>query len=143
MTATGTIAPGSAAPAVPALRLVELVDDLPGFPGQRAFVRVPTGAAPLDWLQAVDPGGPRFLVVPPAGYAPGYAPQLPGSLLAELGLDAGAEPEVLCLVTVPDGDASRATMNLRAPLVLDPATGRGRQVVLSDGGHAIRHPLRR
>jgi flagellar assembly factor FliW len=143
VTAAGTLAPGSAAPAVPAVRLVELVDDLPGFPGQRAFVRVPTGAAPLDWLQAVDPSGPRFLVVPPAGYVPGYAPRLTAAVLAELGLDAGTEPELLCLVTVPDGDAARATMNLRAPLVLDPGTGRGRQVVLADGDHPIRHPMRR
>ncbi len=141
MSAVGTLAPGSAGAV--GLRLVELVDDLPGFPGQRSFVRVPTGAAPLDWLQAVDPAGPRFLVVPPAPYAPGYAPRLPGSVPAELGMDAGTEPELLCLVTVPDGDALRATLNLRAPLVLDPATGRGRQVVLADGGYPIRHPMRR
>jgi flagellar assembly factor FliW len=142
MTAAGILVPGSAAP-LPALRLVELVDDLPGFPGQRSFVRVPTGAAPLEWLQAVDPSGPRFLVVPPTCFVPGYAPRLPDALLAEVGLAAGAEAELVCLVTVPDGDAARATVNLRAPLVLDPATGRGRQVVLADGDHPIRHPMRR
>ena len=143
MTAAGALVPGSAAAARSALRLVELVDDLPGFPGQRSFVRVPTGAAPLDWLQAVDPSGPRFLAVPPACYVPGYAPRLPGAVLVELGLADVAEAELLCLVTVPDGDVRGATANLRAPLVLNPATGRGRQVVLTEGGHPIRHPLGR
>ena len=143
MTAAGALVPGSAAAARSALRLVELVDDLPGFPGRRSFVRVPTGAAPLDWLQAVDPSGPRFLVVPPACYVPGYAPRLPGAVLVELGLADVAEAELLCLVTVPDGDVAAATANLRAPVVVNPATHRAHQVVLSDAVHPVRRPLRR
>ena len=54
-----------------------------------------------------------------------------------------AEADVYCLVTVPDGDIAAATANLRAPVVVDPVTSRARQVVLADGRHPIRRPLRR
>ncbi|MCU1616586.1 MAG: hypothetical protein JWO98_4126, partial [Frankiales bacterium] len=62
---------------------------------------------------------------------------------SELDLEEGSEPELYCIVTVPDGDVVRATANLRAPLVVHTARCRARQVVLPDGDHPIRRPLRR
>ncbi len=140
-----TVLPAPAATsAVPAIRPVTLTEPVPGFPSHREYVLVaadPSGL--LRWLQSLDPEGPRFLVVPPAPFVPGYAPRLPGAVLTELDLDSPAAAELLCLVTVPDGDVRAATVNLRAPLVVNPATARGRQVVLPDAGHPFRHPLRR
>ena len=130
------------APAVAAVRPVALTEPLPGFPHHRDYVLVAADATGLlRWLQSVDPQGPRFLVVPPASFVPDYAPRLPGTLLTELALEDRAVAELHCLVTVPDGDVRAATANLRAPLVMNPATGRGRQVVLTEGGYPIRHPL--
>jgi flagellar assembly factor FliW len=132
------------APALAAVRQVTLTEPLPGFPRHRDYVLVAADASGLlRWLQSVDPEGPRFLVVPPAPFVPEYAPRLPGAALTELGLAEPAEAELFCLVTVPDGDVRAATANLRAPLVVHPETGRARQVVLTEGGHPIRHALRR
>ena len=132
------------APAASAVRPLSLTEPLPGFPRHRDYVLVAADTTGLlRWLQSVDPSGPRFLVVPPGPFVPTYAPRLPGALLSELDLDGPSAAELHCLVTVPDGDARAATANLRAPLVVNPATGRGRQVVLTEGGHPIRHPLGR
>ena len=131
-------------PAASAVRPVSLTEPLPGFPRHRDYVLVAADATGLlRWLQSVDPRGPRFLVVPPGPFVPAYAPRLPGALLTELDLEDAAAAELHCLVTVPDGDVHAATANLRAPLVVNPATGRGRQLVLTEGGHPIRHPLGR
>jgi flagellar assembly factor FliW len=141
---TATLPAPAPAAAVSAVRQITLTEPLPGFPRHRDYVLVAADATGLlRWLQSMDPQGPRFLVVPPAPYVPEYAPRLPGAVLAELGLAAPADAELHCLVTIPDGDVHAATANLRAPLVVNPATGRGRQVVLTEGGHPIRHPLRR
>jgi flagellar assembly factor FliW len=132
------------APPAAGVRPVALTEPLPGFPRHRDYVLVAADATGLlRWLQSVDPPGPRFLVVPPAPFVPDYAPRLPGAALAELELGTSAEAELYCVVTVPDGDVHAATANLRAPLVVHPGSGRARQVVLSEGGHHIRHPLRR
>jgi flagellar assembly factor FliW len=136
--------PASPEAAVTGVRPVTLTDPLPGFPRHRDYVLVAADATgTLRWLQSIDPEGPRFLVVPPAPFVPGYAPRLPTAVLTELDLAAPGDAELHCLVTVPDGDVRAATANLRAPLVVNPATGRGRQVVLTEGGHPIRHALRR
>lgn len=142
-------APASAGQGAPRARagglaVLDLTEPLPGFPGYRDYALVPVDATGLvHWLQAIDPDGPRFVVVPAAPFFPDYAPSLPAALRTELGLEDVAEPRLFCLVTVPDGDISAATANLRAPLAVNEALGRARQVVLADGGHPIRRPLRR
>ena len=122
---------------------LQLTEPMPGFPGHREFVLVPaSGEGALFWVQSMATEGPRFLAVAPHRYFPDYAPVLPAPVRTELGLGAG-DPELFCLVTVPSGDVASATANLRAPLVVNPGTGRARQVVLVEGGHPIRRPLRR
>lgn len=133
--------PASVAPSV---QVLELAEPLPGIPGHRDYVLVPADAGGnLFWLQSVAPDGPRFLAVSAASFFPEYDPVLPGAAGDELGLADVAEATLYCLVTVPDGDVSAATANLRAPLVVNPVTHRARQLVLTDGMHPIRQPMRR
>jgi flagellar assembly factor FliW len=133
-----------AAPTPVQVQALSLAEPLPGFPGHRDYVLVPAeDGGRLFWLQSVAPDGPRFLAVPAAAYFPDYAPALPGAVCVELGLADPAEARLYCLVTVPAGDVTAATANLRAPVVVNPATHRARQVVLLDAAHPIRRPLRR
>jgi flagellar assembly factor FliW len=139
--------PAAAPPVAPApspVQVLTLTEPLAGFPGHRDYVLVPaepTGR--LSWLQSVAPDGPRFLVVPAAPFFPDYTPVLPAGACLELGLADVADAQLLCLVSVPDGDVAAATANLRAPVVVNRASSRARQVVLPDGRHPIRRPLRR
>ena len=135
-------APAPAA-AVPAVQVLDLVEPLPGFPGYGDYVLIAAeDGGRLFWLQSVAPAGPRFLAVLASAFFPDYAPRLPGAVRLELGLGDAVPAAVYCVVTVPDGDIAAATANLRAPVVVNPATGRARQVVLLDGAHPIRRPLR-
>ena len=142
-----TLAASAAGPrsaAVPAALVgLTLTDPMPGFPGHREFVLVPAaGEGVLFWVQSMASEGPRFLAVAPRSFFPDYAPVVPAPVRVELGLEDG-EPQLYCLVTVPGGDVSSATANLRAPLVVNPVTGRARQVVLAEGGYPISRFLRR
>jgi flagellar assembly factor FliW len=138
MTLVDTAAPTLA---VTALRLTE---PLPGFPSHRDYALVAAdGQGLVRWLQALDPEGPRFLVVPAAAFFPDYVPDLPRAVAAELGLADGERPALYCIVTVPGGQVAAATANLRAPLAVHAAAGLARQVVLPDGDHPIRRALRR
>ncbi len=143
-TPVAAVSPAVQRPVLPPVQALSFAEPLPGFPGYRDYVLVaadPSGK--VFWLQSVAPDGPRFLVVPAAPYFPDYAPALPPAVRAELGLDGASDADLFCVVTVPDGNVAAATANLRAPVVVNPATQRARQVVLSDGAHPIRRPLRR
>ena len=131
-------------PSVPSLTGLTLTEPMPGFPEHRDYVLVAADSGGLlFWLQSVAADGPRFLAVPPAAWFPGYAPVLPTSVRAELGIDRTGDAQLLCLVTVPGADPHAATANLRAPVVVHATRRLARQVVLSDTGYPIRLPLRR
>ena len=139
-----TLPPPASARVPSSVQALAMAEPLPGFPGHRNFVLVPAEpSGRLFWLQSVTPEGPRFLAVPAWSYFPDYTPAVPPAASADLGLEDVAEADVYCLVTVPDGDITAATANLRAPVVVNPVTSRARQVVLADGRHPIRRPLRR
>ncbi|MGY1708656.1 flagellar assembly protein FliW [Geodermatophilus sp. SYSU D00758] len=130
--------------AVATLPLLDFTEALPGFPGHRDYVLVTAdGDGRLFWLQSMAVDGPRFLVVDPAMWFPGYAPVLPRPVCADLGLADPAAARLFCLLTVPAEGPAAATANLRAPIVVDPGTWKAVQVVLPDPAHPIRRPLRR
>ena len=137
----------SRTPTAPAPRPVQVLSfagPLAGFPGHHDYVLVPADAVGLLlWLQSVAPDGPRFLAVPARAFFPDYAPVVPAAVRAELGLGSAAQAQVLCLVSVPGGDPAEATANLRAPVVVAPATHRARQVVQADQALPLRRRLRR
>jgi flagellar assembly factor FliW len=142
---TAAVVRSSAAlpPAPPSVQVLNFADPMPGFPAHRDYALVPADPAGLlFWLQSVAPDGPRFLAVSAAQYFPDYAPVLPTAASVDLGLADPADAQMYCLVSVPDGDVAAATANLRAPVVANPATHRARQIVLLEGAHPIRRPLR-
>jgi len=131
-------------PVPPPVQVLSFAEPMPGFPRHREYVLVPGDSAGLlFWLQSVAPDGPRFLAVPAPTFFPDYTPVVPAVVRAQLGLVTPDEAQVLCLVSVPDGDPSEATANLRAPVVVAPTTHRARQVVQPDTSLPLRRRLRR
>ena len=125
------------------LPTITMAVPMPGFPAHREFVLVRLNEDGLLYaFTSIEDPELRFLVAPPEPFFPDYAPFLPGGARAELGLADATDARLYCLVTVPDGDVAAATANLRAPVVVNPASSRARQVVLADGGHPIRRRLR-
>lgn len=141
---TAMTAPAAAPATTAAVQVLYFAEPIPGFPGHRDYVLVPGDTAGLlFWLQSVAPDGPRFLAVSARQFFPDYRPVVAPVVRAELGLDDVDQAQILCLVTVPDGDPAEATANLRAPVVVAPSTHCARQVVQSDPDLPLRRRLRR
>ena len=125
--------------------VIEFRAPLPGFPEHLRFllVRPDSGEGAEDdlvySLRSVDDPGLRFLVVPPAPFFPGYAPEVGAQTLELLGTTDPADLLVLLIVTV-GSTALSATANLLAPIVIDSGTRRAVQVVLDDN-QPLRAPL--
>ncbi|HSL57421.1 MAG TPA: flagellar assembly protein FliW [Acidimicrobiales bacterium] len=114
-------------------------DGLLGFPDVARYALV--DAAEGDtyfWLQAIDDPRLAFLAAVPWAFFPDYEPELGDADQDALGLTSATDAIVLCLLTVTD---LAVTANLLGPLVVNAATRRGRQVVLSDPALPVRAPL--
>jgi flagellar assembly factor FliW len=113
---------------------------LPGFEQCRNFVLMATDDdAPLHYLTAVDGPGATFLVVDPRQVQQGYKCELSETDARRLGVNTAIETPLvwLSLVTI-EGDGT-VTVNLRAPVVINPALMLGHQVIPHQGTYPVRH----
>jgi len=120
--------------------VIDMVEAMPGFPDRTRFalVRLDDDGV-LCALRSIEEPDLRFLVVQPAAFFPDYAPEIDDETVASLGISASED--VLVLVVVNPGDsATTATANLLAPVLVNTASRRAGQVILSDD-LPVRAPL--
>ena len=116
-------------------------EGLVGCPEWQRFVQVVDAddKLPVAILQCLDDTAVQLLVTHPTLVEPDYVAPLSSRDRAELGLATGAEPVVYCTLSVhADGSISA---NLLGPLVVNPVTRRGLQLVLADSAYSTRHPV--
>lgn len=113
---------------------------LPGFPTLTKAALTPVADVDLPevYAELADTASPiRFLMARPHPFFPDYAFTVDDATTALLGDDAD-QVDVWVLLT--HTDAEGITANLRAPLLVNRATGVAAQAVLPDT-HSLRAPL--
>jgi flagellar assembly factor FliW len=124
-----------------ALRMAE---PIPGFPECREYALLGhvRGDGEVDrsvwWLQALAPNFHAFVVTDPWLIAPDYSPEIPDAEAAELRLSGFGDAQVLAILTLTGGSA---TVNLRAPVVVNAGERIAKQVVLLGDEYGTRQPL--
>ena len=94
---------------------------------------------PFRWLQVLNDPSLAFLVVPPFDVLPEYAPQISPEDTRSLGLIKPSDALLYNIVTLR---GSGATVNLKAPIVVNRYTLRGKQVVLTNASaYSLQHRL--
>lgn len=125
------------------LPVIELAHPMPGFPDDARFalVRLDDDGV-LHGFRSLDSQDLQFVVVPPAPFYPDYTLDLDDETATELGIDEDSADDVLVLLVVRAGTSlADTTVNLRAPLVVNPATRRASQVILDDADLPLAAPL--
>ena len=103
-----------------------------GFEQYRNFVILYDGEIgdEIAWLQSVDESDICFVIIEPTRFIPAYTPSLPADMLKKL--DVSAEDAALrCLMVVRNG-IEDATINLKSPIMINPAKKLAGQVVLDE-----------
>ena len=121
--------------------VVAFPDGLPGFESCRSFVVLSLDdAPPLQCLQGLEGPRPAFLTIDPTLVLKHYRLLL--SPADRLRLDVREDDALLWMAIVTYGADETATVNLRAPLVINPRLMIGFQVMPHDSLYPLRHPLR-
>jgi flagellar assembly factor FliW len=118
---------------------ITLAEPLPGFDGCRRFLLLTSPSVePLMCLQGLDGEQPAFLAIDPRVVDPHYACGLDDLQRQRLG--ATSDAPLLWLAIVCVGETG-ATVNLRAPLVINPDRMRGLQLLAGHDHYLVDHPL--
>lgn len=120
--------------------VLTFVEPPPGMALLTRFDLVPLDEAGfLFALRSLEATGVRLFVIPPQAYFAGYEPEVSASVREALGMSGDAQPVMLAVVHPSEGEDT--TVNLLAPIVVDPATGAAAQVVLDGDEWPLRAPL--
>ena len=111
-------------------------DGLVGCPDWKRFVLLVDNEEdlPVAVLRSLDDPEVELLVTDPSFVEPDYLTDLNTRQIL-----GSSDPAVYCTLTV--GDDGWITANLMGPLVIDPSSRQGRQVVLAESGYSTRHPV--
>jgi flagellar assembly factor FliW len=137
---------GTVSAQAPAATQVTMVEPLAGFETDTDFTLTPIDeAGVLQSLRSVRDTDLRFVVSPAGVFFAAYRDSLDGVIGAPVATALGVRQQDAALtlyVLLTVGTSLKdTTANLRAPLVIDHATGRAVQVILDDDALPLRQPL--
>jgi flagellar assembly factor FliW len=128
-------------PAAPPSNQVRLPLGVLGFEQIKNYLLLANPAEkPFAWLRVADNASLAFVVIDPFIVLPDYKPDIPQSDVDFLGLKDASDALLLGIVTIHGH--SRATMNLKGPIVINRHTHTGKQVIIANAAdYSVQHPL--
>lgn len=111
---------------------------IPGFEEETEFALVNFDEGPFEHLQSTRTEVLSFILVDPFLFYPDYEFDLPDSEAEELDVQEGVV--VLSIVTLKE-KLEHSTINLLAPVILNPLNNRAKQVVLHQSAYQTKHSL--
>lgn len=121
--------------------VINFEEGVPGFPNEKKFVVLFDNTkeeSPFMWLQAVDNSELTFVVVDPFWFKPDYKFNIDVETKNQLDIQNPEDVLVLSVVVIPE-DMSKITANLKAPLLVNHRTHKGKQYILENDKYSVRH----
>ena len=113
-----------------------------GFSQNKRYILFPHGeGSPFYWLQSVEDGSVAFVVMNPRLIKSDYTIHVEESLLRELQADDVSDLEVMCIVTIPQNQPEKMTINLLGPIVINVNKRSAAQIITSEEKYSHRHPI--
>lgn len=119
--------------------IIEFVDPILGFEEYKKFIFLTEeddDSGVFAWLQSANEKNICFLLTNPMILEKEYNPKFPKSVEVSL----GKGEKFTWLLTVIKSDITKSTVNLKSPIVLNPVTSKGLQIVLEEK-FPIRQPI--
>jgi flagellar assembly factor FliW len=122
-------------------RIIEMRGGILGFEHLKKYVlHIPDEDNPFWWYQSVEDGAIAFVVINPYAAMADYAPVISYNDVKMLEIEDGEDVVLLAIVTIRQNPFS-ASVNLRAPIVVNAKRRIAKQIVLEDEQYPIQHSL--
>lgn len=123
-------------------KTIHFKDGLPGFQKNKDFIILEhKPGSPFLWLQSMDTPALAFVMINPFLIKRDYLQALSKEEEALLKNENDDELIVFTLVTIPRGQAEKATANLMGPIVIESRTRNAKQVILANSGYSHCQPI--
>lgn len=114
---------------------------IPGFPDEKKFIILPLNEdGSFSVMQSVESAGLALVIASPFDFFNDYDFQLEDSIVEEIGLKSENDVVVYAILTVED-PFEKTTANLQAPIIINKANNKAKQVILVEEGYKTKHNL--
>jgi len=121
--------------------IIHFDEGLIGFAECKDFVLMENeNLAPFRLLQSIEQPQVGFLVLDPTALVNNYCSCVPAREWEALGVIEPTKPLAFVIVVI-GSTPETSTGNFQAPLLVNYETMTGKQVILTDSGFSVRHPL--
>lgn len=122
--------------------IISFEDGIPGFGHVKKFVMIKNSnpELPFDWLQGVEEPNLTFVIVNPFLFKADYDFNIPQGTIEDLGIENIEDVFICCIVTIPENLAD-TTMNLKAPVIINTKSKKGKQLVLEIDEYEIKYKI--
>ncbi|MGI6684019.1 MAG: flagellar assembly protein FliW [Bacillota bacterium] len=116
---------------------------LPGFENYKKFELREEQDVPLAYLNSLDNKNISFALLKPYIAVPDYLTKIEISSdeVEILGIKDDDKVDIWVILTLRLSDMTKTTANLRAPIVINPTSGRGIQIILEDEKYSSKEPI--
>ncbi len=120
--------------------IVDFPEGLPGFENEKRFILLSSGveAAPFVWLQSVENSELAFVMTDPMVLMENYTVDVDDSEVEVLEVKDSKDVFIYSILVIPE-DISKMTANLKAPILINSASKKGKQVILDNEEYLVRH----
>ena len=127
-------------------KIIDFNEGLPGFPELHKFTlmenrdETPDVKGTFYWLQSVEDGDISFVLVDMNRFMPDYDPKVEEEQVAELG-KFDAETFFVYNIAVVPPNVREMTVNLKAPVLINTSSQKGKQVICNNEEYTVRHTM--
>ena len=121
---------------------IDFPEGLPGFLEHRKFILLIENENDdtFCWLQSIENGDLAFALINIYNVLPDYNPLVSPEEVSVLGDLGGNNLMVYNVLVIPD-DIKEMRANLRAPIIINPTTRKGKQVVLANESYDLKYKI--
>ena len=127
---------------IPEEKVLRFEEGLPGFENLKRFSIVSNGSDPIMWLVSLEDDSVALPVINPWLVRIDYAVEIPEEVMENLGIEREEDVSLWAVLVIPQGDPSKMTINLMAPIVVNNKNGKAKQIILEGSGYDIRHSVK-
>ena len=121
-------------------KLIEFEEGIPGLEEYHEYALLQfEDSYPIMWLQSTEDRGVCLPVMDTFAVIDDYVFDIDDSDVRELELNGPENLYVASVLVIPE-DISKMTVNLAAPIIVNTATGKARQILLSGTDYNVRAP---
>lgn len=124
-------------------KIINFDDGIIGFNNLKQFMIIhdaETDSGNILWLQSLDEPSIALPVINPLLIKADYNPIVEDELFKNIGEIVNDEILVLTTLTVPS-DIKEITTNLRAPIIINPVTLKGCQIIVDNEEYLVKYPI--